>query len=94
MGLRKLAAVSDILKYIQDVQKETSRRCHIILDEVNGDLMNDIEVNEINKQLEIMMENYITIILQPCEKHREETEAKGRFGKKSIKMLNTFNSTK
>ena len=94
MGLRKPPKVSDILKYIQDDQKKTSRRCHLILDEVNGDLMNDIEVNEINRQLEAMKENYITIIFQPCEKHREEAEAKGIFGKKSITMSNTFHLTK
>ena len=56
--------------------------------------MKDIEVDEINKQLEIMMENYITIILQPCEKHREETQVKGVFRKKKITLLNTFHSTK
>ena len=94
MGLKKPPKVSDILKYIQDDQKKTSRRCHLILDEVNGDLMNDIEVNEINRQLEAMTENYITIIFQPCEKHRKEAEAKGIFGKKSITMSNTFDLTK
>ena len=37
MGLRKLPTVSDILKYVQDVQKGTARRCHLVLDEVIGE---------------------------------------------------------
>ena len=94
MERKTFPMVSDILEYAKSIQEKTSRKCYVVLDEVSGDSLNSTAVKTINEQLETMIENYITIILQPCQKHRTETEVKNIFGKKTTTILNTFHLNK